>query len=73
MASGFHDLASVNSHVVDPDSGWDGPGNIVVSDGKTAAISRGPMKGKRIIDAAGLCVAPGFIDLHAHDQFTSAN
>jgi N-acyl-D-glutamate deacylase len=73
MAPTQFDLAIVNGHIVDPESGWDGPGNIGVTDGRIAAISRQPLQGKRTIDATGLCVAPGFIDLHAHGQFTSAN
>jgi len=73
MTSGLFDLAIVNGRIVDPESGWDGPGNVGVTDGKIAAISRESLKAKRTIDATGLCVTPGFIDLHAHGQFTSAN
>lgn len=73
MTSTLFDLAIVNGRIVDPESGWDGPGNIGVTDGKIAAMSRDALKGKRTIDATGLCVSPGFIDLHAHGQFTSAN
>ena len=55
----------MNGRIVDPESGWDGPGSIGVTDGKIAAISREPLSAKRTIDASGLCVTPGFIDLHA--------
>lgn len=73
MTSTLYDLAIVNGRIVDPESGWDGPGNIGVTDGKIAAVTKEAIKGKRTIDAAGLCVTPGFIDLHAHGQMTSAN
>lgn len=73
MTSELFDLAIVNGRVVDPESGWDGPGNIGVTDGKIAAVSRELLTAKRTIDATGLCVAPGFIDLHAHGQFTCGN
>ncbi len=35
---------------------------------RSAAISTRPLRGKVEIDAAGLVVAPGFIDLHSHGQ-----
>ena len=35
---------------------------------KIAALSTQPLRGKIEIDAAGLVVAPGFIDLHSHGQ-----
>src|SRR5438034_7818302 len=42
--------------------------NIGISGGKIRAISSGSLKGKQTIDAKGLVVAPGFIDLHEHGQ-----
>ncbi|QWE08152.1 amidohydrolase family protein [Polynucleobacter ibericus] len=73
MTNTNFDLVICNGHIVDPDSGWDGLGNVGVNQGKIAAISKDPLKGVKTIDATGLFVAPGFIDLHAHGQFTSAN
>ena len=37
-----------------------------VKDGRIAAIGQIPEKGKQEIDATGLVVAPGFIDVHTH-------
>lgn len=65
MASTY-ELVINNGHIVDPDSGWDGPGNIGINDGKIAAISKEPLAGTKVIDASGQYVTPGFIDLHAH-------
>ena len=48
--------------VVDPASGRDAIGDIFVSDGK---ISTDFQKADRVIEAKGLVVAPGFIDLAA--------
>lgn len=62
------DLVIQNGHIVDPDSGWDGLGNIGVTNGKIAAVSKEPLEGQRVIDAKGQYVAPGFIDLHAHSM-----
>ena len=42
-------------------------GDIGVEDGVIRAIGRvDASEGERVIDAAGLIVAPGFIDLHTH-------
>jgi dihydroorotase len=51
-----------NARVVEPASGKDGSGDVFVVDGK---ISREAGKADRVIDAKGLVVAPGFIDLSA--------
>jgi dihydroorotase len=51
-----------NGRIVDPASGKEGPGEIFISDGK---ISNESGKADRVIDAKGLVVAPGFIDLSA--------
>ncbi|MDR2089262.1 MAG: amidohydrolase family protein [Clostridiales Family XIII bacterium] len=40
--------------------------NIGVVGRKIAAVSADPMDGRRIVDATGRCVAPGFIDFHSH-------
>ncbi len=48
--------------VVDPASGRDAIGDVFVSDGR---ISGGFQKADRVIEAKGLVVAPGFIDLSA--------
>ena len=62
------DLVIANGRVVDPESGLDQVRNIGISGRTIAAISADPLTGRAIIDAAGLVVAPGFIDLHAHGQ-----
>jgi N-acyl-D-aspartate/D-glutamate deacylase len=63
-----YDLVIANGHVMDPDSGLDAARNIGISGGKIKAISAKPLKGKQTIDAKGLIVSPGFIDLHSHGQ-----
>jgi dihydroorotase len=51
-----------NGRVVDPASGKDGIGDVFVADGR---ISESFSKADKTIDAKGLVVAPGFIDLAA--------
>ena len=63
-----YDLVIANGRVMDPESGLDAVRSIGIRDGKMAAISNSPMEGKQTIDAKGLVVAPGFIDLHEHGQ-----
>ncbi|MBM3738470.1 MAG: amidohydrolase family protein [Acidobacteria bacterium] len=62
------DLVLQGGRVIDPDSGLDAVRNIGIRAGRIAAITATPLRGARMIDARGLAVAPGFIDLHAHGQ-----
>lgn len=64
------DLVIRNGRVLDPESGLDAVRHIGISSGKIQAISAAPLEGRTAIDAAGLVVAPGFIDLHSHGQDT---
>jgi N-acyl-D-aspartate/D-glutamate deacylase len=63
-----YDLVIANGHVMDPESGLDAVRNVGISGGKIRAISADKLQGKSTIDAKGLVVAPGFIDLHEHGQ-----
>ncbi len=63
-----YDLVIANGRVVDPESGLDGLRHIGIRSGKIATISDTPLAGMQQIDAAGLVVSPGFIDLHSHGQ-----
>ena len=63
-----YDLVIAHGHAMDPASGLDAPRYIGIRGGRIAAISESPLQGTTIIDAAGLVVAPGFIDLHSHGQ-----
>ena len=56
--------------VIDPESGRDGTGSVVIRDGKVVDVLAGgesPAKfDGRIIDAGGKWVMPGLIDMHVH-------
>ncbi len=67
-AQAVYDLVIRGGRVIDPESRLDSVRNVGIRGGRIAAISRGPLRGKQVIDARGLVVAPGFIDLHAHGQ-----
>jgi dihydroorotase len=62
------DLVIANGRVMDPESGLDAVRNIGIDGRKVVSISTDKLTGRAVIDAAGLVVAPGFIDLHAHGQ-----
>ena len=62
------DLVIVGGRVIDPESSLDGIRNIGISGRSIAAISAEPLAGRATINATGLVVSPGFIDLHAHGQ-----
>jgi len=66
--SAQYDLVVLNGHVMDPASGRDGMANVGVTGGRIAAITTRAITGKDTIDATGLIIAPGFIDIHDHGQ-----
>jgi dihydroorotase len=63
-----YDVVIADGRVMDPESGLDAVRNVGITAGKIRAISVEPLKGKAVLDAKGLVVAPGFIDLHEHAQ-----
>ena len=65
--SGF-DLVLAGGRVIDPDTGLDEHRNVGVIGDRIAAVTRGVITGRRIIDARGKIVGPGFVDLHSHGQ-----
>ena len=66
-------LVISGGRVVDPASGMDAIGDVAVLDGQISAVGTGLGSAERVIDATGLVVAPGFIDLHAHGQSIPAD
>ena len=67
QASAF-DIVIRNGRVIDPEAGLDAVRSVGIRNGKIAAVSTAALQGRAVIDARGLVVAPGFIDLHAHGQ-----
>jgi N-acyl-D-aspartate/D-glutamate deacylase len=63
-----YDMVIANGRVMDPESGLDAVRDVGITAGKIRAVSVEPLKGKTVLDAKGLIVAPGFIDLHEHGQ-----
>jgi len=60
-------LALRGGRVIDPANGVDALADVLIADGRVAAV--GPGVGKdafQTIDASGLLVCPGFVDIHTH-------
>ncbi len=65
---GTYDIVIRGGRVIDPESHLDAVRSVGIRNGRVAAISATPLRGRQTIDATGLVVTPGFIDLHAHGQ-----
>jgi len=61
------DIVIRNGRVIDPERRLDSVMNVGIIGGTVRAISPRPLSGRRSIDASGLVVAPGFIDIMSYD------
>jgi N-acyl-D-aspartate/D-glutamate deacylase len=62
------DLVIRGGRVMDPESGMDAVRDVGITGGRIVRVSERELAGRRVLDAKGLVVAPGFIDLHQHGQ-----
>ena len=67
MSSRHFDVVILGGRVIDPDTGLDAVRNVGVQGEKIAAVTEESITGDETIDATGLVVAPGFIDMHQHN------
>jgi len=75
---GHFDVVISNGRVIDPETGLDAIRHVGIRGGTITAVTTEPLadrvaEGGELIDATGLVVSPGFIDLHAHGQTVTAN
>ena len=63
-----YDRVIIGGRVMDPASGLDAIRNVGLQNGRIAVITSDAIAGRDTVDARGLVVAPGFVDLHAHGQ-----
>ena len=58
-----YDIVILEGRVIDPETGLDAIRNVAIRDDEIALITEDPIEGELVINATGLVVAPGFIDL----------
>lgn len=60
-------FAILNTRLIDPASDYDGPGAVLVEDGRILEVVHGTQaqapSGLEVVDGDGLCLAPGLIDI----------
>ena len=61
-----YEVAINGGRVIDPESQLDAVRSLGIRAGKIVAVSEAPLQADNVIDATGLTVAPGFINLHSH-------
>ena len=62
----MHELVIRGGTVVDGTGQAPRTADVVVDDGRVTEVGRGGIRGRREIDADGLIVAPGWVDIHTH-------
>ncbi len=68
-----YDLVIKGGRVMDPETGLDAIKNVAIRGDKIVDITSDDISGKTVIDARGLVVAPGFIDMHVHGMTNDAH
>ena len=63
------DILIKNGHVVDGTGAPWFQADVAITGDKIVYVGRAPVKARRVIDAAGKVVSPGFIDMHSHSEF----
>lgn len=61
-----YDIVILGGRVIDPETKLDTLKNVGILGNRIAQISSEPLRGRQVINARGLMVAPGFIDPHIH-------
>ena len=71
MLAQEYDMVIANGHVIDAKNNIDRQMDVAIADGKIAAVAKkiDASKAKQVIDATGLYVSPGLIDIHSHNFF----
>ena len=69
ISSQDYDILIQNGHIIDVKNNIDGIYDLAISKNKIVALDKkiNKNKSKRVIDASGLIVVPGLIDIHSHN------
>jgi len=63
------DILIKGGHVIDGTGGPWVQADVAIKGDRIVYVGRAPVTAKRVIDATGKVVSPGFIDMHAHSEF----
>ncbi|MDR2042975.1 MAG: amidohydrolase family protein [Clostridium sp.] len=69
----MYDLAIINGTVIDPRRDGTFAANVYCKDGIIADVSANTQDAARVIDAGGMYVSPGFLDIHGHIEGHAAS
>lgn len=58
-------LLVTNARLLDPASGLDAPGAILIEGGRITSLTGAPAEGAETLDAGGACLCPGLVDMRA--------
>jgi len=61
----MRDLLITNARLLDPASGLDAPGALLIAQGRIASLTGAPAEGADVLDAAGAILCPGLVDMRA--------
>jgi len=66
-----YDIVVKGGHVIDPKNNIDAVMDVAISDGKVALVSKDidTKQATQVVDAKGMYVTPGLIDIHTHDFY----
>ncbi|HEY8928359.1 MAG TPA: amidohydrolase/deacetylase family metallohydrolase [Mucilaginibacter sp.] len=66
-----YDIVIKGGHMIDPKNNIDGVMDLAINDGKIALVSKDidAKQGIQVVDAKGMYVTPGLIDIHTHDFY----
>lgn len=62
----LHDLVITNARICDGLGSAIVPGNLAVRDGRISALGDDVGRGREVVDAGGMVLAPGIVDTHTH-------
>ncbi|KON64076.1 N-acyl-D-glutamate deacylase [Komagataeibacter europaeus] len=69
----MYDIVLRNGRLIDPETRLDVIGDVAINGSAIVQVGKVDGTGQREIDATGLVIAPGFIDIHAHGQSLAAD
>lgn len=66
-----YDIIIKGAHLIDPKNDLDEPMDLAIKDGKVAAVEKSidPKMAAQVVNASGMILTPGLIDIHGHNFF----